>query len=369
MNKDVAKPIALDRSLKGRPGGGDFFKLKASKLVLADGSTFAGLAPAGQEDGMGEVVFNTGMTGYVETLTDPSYAGQIIVFTFPLIGNYGALSEPAWESDKIYAAGVVVSEACYQWSHTASDGSLLEWLESQNIPIITDVDTRALTKHLRSRGTMNGLISIKSKPQVPEAEMPIHRVSVTEPVIYNESKSKMIILVDCGLKQNILRSLVAMGLQVKRVPYDYDYSEEQFDGVLISNGPGDPTDYSSTIKVAAKVMRGDRPMFGICLGSQLMGLAAGAKTFKLPFGHRGHNQPCITPTDQKCYITSQNHGYAIDENTLPKGWTVTFRNLNDGSIEGIAHTTKPFSSVQFHPEASPGPTDTAWLFNEFFAAL
>ncbi len=331
---------------------------------------FTGFTPSWQTEGrIGEVVFNTGMTGYVESLTDPSYAGQILVFTYPLIGNYGTLSEAAWESDKIYAAGVIVSEACTNWSHSASVESLLEWLKSQNVPIITGVDTRALTKHLRSRGTMNGVISPLLKPNTPPTAVTVHRVSTAEPIVYNPKKAKTVILVDCGLKQNILRSLMGLGVRVKRVPYDYDYSQEAFDGVLISNGPGDPTDYSPTIAIAAKVMQDDKPIFGICLGSQLMGLAAGAKTYKLPFGHRGHNQPCITPDNQKCYITSQNHGYAIDESSLPKNWRVTFRNLNDGSIEGIAHTAKPFSSVQFHPEATPGPTDTGWLFDNFLAAL
>lgn len=370
MSKRLIKPIELKKSEKGRPAGDDFFKFTKSQLRLADGASFSGVSPAWQNQGyIGEVVFNTGMTGYVESLTDPSYAGQILVFTYPLIGNYGALSEGMWESDKIYAAGVVVSEVCVNWSHSASQDSLLTWLEQQNVPIISGVDTRALTKHLRSRGTMNGLISSSSSSTLPEQKIKAHMVSVKEPVTYNEGSSKTVILVDCGLKQNILRSLLGFGVKVKRVPHDYDYSNENFDGVLISNGPGDPTDYSEAVRVAQKAMQGNRPIFGICLGSQLMGLAAGAKTYKLPFGHRGHNQPCISPMDQKCYITSQNHGYAIDEATLPKGWKVTFRNLNDSSIEGIAHVSKPFSSVQFHPEATPGPTDTGWLFERFFASL
>jgi carbamoyl-phosphate synthase small subunit len=315
----------------------------------------------------GEVVFNTGMTGYVESLTDPSYAGQILVFTFPLIGNYG-VRLGAGESSEIQASGVVVSEAALKWSHSGSDRSLLEWLHSQNIPILIDADTRAVTKHLRSKGTMIGAIG-RSAGKFDGIKLEPRFVSVSKPITFNKTKAKKVILVDCGAKENILRSLIKLPVQVKRVPYDYDYSNESYDGVLLSNGPGDPTDYQATIAIARKALGKSKPVFGICLGSQIMGLAAGAKTYKLKFGHRGHNQPCQEARTSRGFITSQNHGYAIDEKTLPRGWKVSFRNLNDGSVEGIEHSSKPFFSVQFHPEACPGPTDTEWLFDRFYKSL
>lgn len=353
----------LHRSL-----GSDFFKMRQSALYLSDGSVFTGHAPKWQQGTfVGEAVFNTGMAGYVESLTDPSYTNQVLVFTYPMVGNYGVASKDG-ESTKIHASGVIVGEAAQNWSHAASETSLLEWLHSQNIPILTGVDTRALTKHLRTHGSMAGAISdvpvrandINIQPQI---------VSVDTPVTHNPGKSKKVILVDCGSKKNILNSLIAYDVTVKQVPYDYDYTNETYDGVLLSNGPGDPTMYAPTIAVAQKALQADKPVFGICLGSQLMGLAAGAKTYKLLFGHRGHNQPCMLEGEGSCFITSQNHGYALDEKTLPRGWKVLFRNLNDNSVEGIAHKTKPFFSVQFHPEARPGPTDTHWLFDKFYKAL
>ncbi len=337
--------------------------LKSARLYLSDGTYYEGQSPSWQsQDFSGEVVFNTGMTGYVESLTDPSYAGQILVFTYPLIGNYGV--HGGWESDKIQVAGVVVSELVQNWSHNLSNLSLLDWLRHQQVPIITDLDTRALTKHIRLHGSMPGLITQKAKrPSKIEVNIPF--VSVTRPIIYNRQHTKTIILVDCGTKENIVRSLKQLPIKIKRVPYDYDYTLEDFDGLLLSNGPGDPADYHQTIQILQKAMKQNRPIFGICLGSQIMGLAAGAKTYKLLFGHRGHNQPCLDETSGRAYITSQNHGYAVDEKTLPGSWQVSFRNLNDGSVEGIEHKSQPFFAAQFHPEASPGPTDTNWLFDKF----
>ncbi|HEY1644967.1 MAG TPA: glutamine-hydrolyzing carbamoyl-phosphate synthase small subunit [Candidatus Saccharimonadales bacterium] len=350
---------------KNRSLGGDFFK---GRLDLSDGTTFWGLVPKHQVGSYsGEIVFNTGMTGYIESLTDPSYAGQILVFTYPLIGNYGVQTK-ATESTKIQVSGVIVSEAALYGSHVDSEYSLLEWLKSQDIPILTGVDTRAVTKHLRVGGTMAGTIGLK-KPKKLTNKLEKRYVSIEQPVIYNPKKSKTIILVDCGSKENILRSLLQLPVRIKRVPYDYDYTNEPYDGVLLSNGPGDPTDYVATIKIAKKALAKGRPVFGICLGSQIMGLAAGAKTYRLKFGHRGHNQPCQEAVSGRSFITSQNHGYAIDEGSLPKDWKVSFRNLNDDSIEGISHKTKPFFSVQFHPEACPGPTDTSWLFKAFYKSL
>ncbi|HSH31429.1 MAG TPA: glutamine-hydrolyzing carbamoyl-phosphate synthase small subunit [Candidatus Saccharimonadales bacterium] len=360
-------------AIKGHPERGDFFKMQASGLCLADGTTFAGFSPAWQTGAYtGEVVFNTGMTGYVESLTDPSYAGQILTFTYPLIGNYGVGSTDTWESPKIHARGVVLGEVCRNFSHAASDRSLLRWFRQQRVPLITGVDTRALTKTLRTHGTMPGVIAADPAYRLP-APSPavgwVAQVSSPEPVIYNASASKTVILVDCGLKANILRSLVALPIKVKRVPYDYDYTGESFDGVVVSNGPGDPADCPETAAILAKAMRLGKPVFGICLGAQLLALAAGAKTYKLPYGHRGHNQPCIDPISKRCYVTSQNHGYAIDEATLPSDWYVSYRNLNDGSVEGIAHRSRPFRAVQFHPEASPGPTDTSDMFESFYRSL
>lgn len=329
----------------------------------------------------GEVVFSTGMTGYVESLTDPSYTGQILVFTYPLMGNYGVPDKSTWESGKIQPAGVVVSQLAGQYSHSSALHSLGEWLKSQDIPLLTGVDTRALTQELRNHGTMMGAVTPNTKvpPLLPLPGDLVSRVSPTKTIIYNGPASpkpqqggggsKKIILVDCGMKENILRSLKAFGLTIKRVPYTYDYTGENWDGVFISNGPGDPAALTTTIGILKKALTKNKPVFGICLGSQLLALAAGAKTYKLPFGHRGHNQPCIEVATGRGYITSQNHGYAVDAGSVPAGWAVSFRNGNDGSVEGIAHTKLPFFSVQFHPEACPGPTDTAWLFEKFYNLL
>lgn len=362
-------PITKKNDIRNnRSERGDFFKTKAGRLELGDGETFHGRMPSWQGGPYyGEVVFNTGMTGYVESLTDPSYRGQILVFTYPLIGNYGVQTDSA-ESSMLQVSGVIVSEAATNFSHSGTELSLLDWLKSQKVPVLMEVDTRALTKHLRSHGTMYGAIGsqpAKAGKYKPEP----YFVGIDSPRTYNGKGKKKVILVDCGSKENILRSLVNLDLEVKRVPYDYDYVEEDYDGVLLSNGPGDPTDYVSTIEIARKALKKGKPVFGICLGSQIMALAAGAKTYKLKFGHRGHNQPCLDSASGKGYITSQNHGYAIDEASLPTGWEATFKNLNDGSVEGIRHKTRPFFSVQFHPEACPGPTDTGYLFERFRESL
>jgi carbamoyl-phosphate synthase small subunit len=355
---------------------GVFFKspsLTEGYLELQDGKVFSGVMPYWQKTQKwpGEVVFNTGMTGYIESLTDPSYSGQILVFTYPLIGNYGVLPDIG-ESPKIQAAGVIVSEAALHWSHSKATGSFLEWLEDQHIPILIDVDTRDLTRHLRSAGTMAGQITTKRSSSLPNISLKPVFVSIDEPKSYNLGKSKTVIVVDCGAKENIIRSLINLDVTVKRVPADYDYTEEAFDGILLSNGPGDPTDYTETVTVLKKALKLNKPIFGICLGSQLLALAAGATTYKLPYGHRGHNQPCQQVSEGihgRCVITSQNHGYAVDAESLPKDWRILFRNLNDESVEGIEHIRKPFFAVQFHPEACPGPTDSKWLFERFNTSL
>ena len=344
-----------------------------SRLVLHDGTVFHGYSPDWQEGiAYGEVVFTTGMTGYPESLTDPSYTGQILCFTYPLIGNYGVADSSSWESLKIHAHGVVVNEACENWSHSASKESLLQWLKAQNVPIITGVDTRALTRKIRSEGCMLAAMTTTANKDFafvdPNIECLASRVTVLQPETYNDSP-KVVIAVDCGMKENILRELQKLPITIRRVPFDYDYSNDEFDGVFLSNGPGNPETCETTVEVLRKAMQRKKPIFGICLGSQIMALAAGAKTYKLPYGHRGHNQPCQDTNTGKCYITSQNHGYAVDEKTLPDDWRCSFRNLNDGTVEGIAHKELPFSTVQFHPEASPGPTDTAWLFQNFYEAL
>lgn len=337
-------------------------------LILENGKIFSG---EGEGVGTGEVVFTTGMCGYYESLTDPSYAGQILVFTFPLIGNYGVAGPEMWESKKIHAAGVVVNEVCEQWSHHKGLKSLREWLAEQGVPLMSGVDTRALTKVLRSEGSLLGAISADKGEKTfedPNARHLVAEVSVEAPVAVGEGK-KRVIAVDCGMKESMMRHLAGYPVEVQRVPHDYDYSEEEFDGVFLSNGPGDPEQCGRSIEILKKAMTKGKPIFGVCLGSQMMALAAGAKTYKLPFGHRGHNQPCMELESGKCYVTSQNHGFAVDEESLPEGWKVSFRNLNDGSVEGVMHESLPFYAVQFHPEACPGPTDTKWFFDRFYACL
>jgi carbamoyl-phosphate synthase small subunit len=341
---------------------------KPGKLILENGKQFKGSVPVWQEASEpAEVVFNTGMTGYVESLTDPSYANQILVFTYPLVGNYG-VHKDKWESERIYAKGVVIAERVDAWSHPGSDMSFLKWLKQQKVPLISGVDTRELTRLLRTGGVVNGVISSNGKPASFKPKAPL--VTIDSPKLYKTPDAdKTVILLDCGAKENIVRSLQNRKLNVLRVPYDYDFSDENYDGVMLSNGPGDPTDYTPAINTVKRLIEGKKPVFGICLGSQLMSLAAGAKTYKLKFGHRGHNQPCMDMTTGKCYISSQNHGYAVDPRTLPKDWQVYFKNLNDDSTEGIIHRTMPFFSAQFHPEASPGPTDTEFLFDKFRSLL
>jgi carbamoyl-phosphate synthase small subunit len=342
--------------------------MKSAKLHLADGKTFDGFIMGKAKGRAGEVVFNTGMTGYVESLTDPSYAGQILVFTYPLIGNYGAQVAEVWESGKVHVAGVIVSELAETWSHFDSDKSLIDWLDEQDVPIMSGVDTRALTKYLRGRGVMNGIIG--GEPKVLKKFT--YQTPFTWPNekrIYNDRAKKTVVLVDCGTKENIARSLVEQDLRVIRVPGDYDFTKENYDGIVVSNGPGNPEDYKPAIANVAKALKAKKPIFGICLGIQLIGLAAGAKTYKLKFGHRGHNQPAREVTSGKCVITSQNHGYALDAKSLPSAWRVSYQNLNDDSVEGIEHRSKPFFAVQFHPEAAPGPTDSHDLFKKFVGML
>lgn len=346
-----------------------------AQLVLETGAIFNGFAPSWQQETFfGEVVFTTGMTGYPESLTDPSFAGQILTFTYPLIGNYGIPTSETWESPKIHAAGVIVSHATHHWSHHTGLQSFQEWLKEQEVPLLIGIDTRALTKTLRTSGTLLGAITIENKKSFPfidpnESHL-VAGVSIPAKTTYqNGGQKTVVVVVDCGMKANIIRSLSRLPIVIHRVPYNYDYTQEHYDGIFISNGPGNPTKCTETIAILKKAMQNNKPIFGICLGTQLLALAAGAKTYKLPFGHRSQNQPCIETKTKKCYVTSQNHGYAIEENSLPEEWNVSFRNINDGTVEGIEHVSKPFFAVQFHPEASPGPTDTHWLFDKFIQTL
>jgi carbamoyl-phosphate synthase small subunit len=344
-----------------------------ARLILHNGQRYEGLSPIWQKNtSFGEVVFTTGMVGYVESLTDPSYAGQILTFTYPLIGNYGVPKKQLWESGKVQVSGVILGELSPFYTHYQAERSLLEWLEEQKVPLLCGVDTRALTKSLRTEGVALGAITQEKKPPVsffdPNKTHLVAQVSTRIVKEYGSGKKK-IIAVDCGMKENILRCLLQFPVTVKRVPHDYNYLEEDYDGIFISNGPGDPVQCRETIAVLQKALLKNKPVFGICLGAQLMALSIGAKTFKLPFGHRGQNQPCQMPESGRCYLTSQNHGYAIEETTLPEDWKVTFRNLNDLSVEGIAHRTHPFFAVQFHPEAAPGPVDALYLFKQFYELL
>ncbi len=352
-------------------------KLKA-RLELEDGSVFHGFSFAAQQSIAGEVVFNTSMVGYPESLTDPSYHGQILVLTYPLIGNYGVPDKKiidhidhAFESDRIHVQGLIVSEYSFDYSHWNASKSLAAWLTEHHIPALYGIDTRMLTKRLRDEGTMLGRIVFFAEEQNfydPNKINLVAEVSTTEAVEYGNG-DKLVILIDCGCKYNIIRNLLKFNVRVKRVPWNHDFSSEDFDGVFISNGPGDPKMCRETIETVRKVMARNKPVFGICMGNQILALAAGADTYKLKFGHRSQNQPCVEVGTKRCYITSQNHGFAVDGRTLPSGWEPWFVNANDGTNEGIRHTSKPFMSVQFHPEAAPGPVDTQLLFEDFYQML
>lgn len=350
-----------------------------AKLILEDGSVYTGDAFGSPESVAGEVVFNTGMVGYPECLTDPSYEGQILVLTYPLIGNYGvpslkpmnSLLEVDFESDRIHISGLVVSEYSKDYSHWKGHFTLDDWLKSNRIPGISGIDTRLVTQKLREQGCMLGKIVVQEKDVEfydPNLENLVARVSPKKPVQYGNGKKK-IVLINCGCKFNIIRSLLKRKVSIKVVPWDWDITKESCDGVVISNGPGDPKMCGATIGNLKKALEAEVPTFGICLGNQILALAAGADTYKLKYGHRSQNQPCVLVGSKRCYITSQNHGFAVDEKTLPDDWEPWFFNANDGTNEGIRHRSKPFISVQFHPEASPGPLDTGYLFDEFIRML
>jgi carbamoyl-phosphate synthase small subunit len=360
------------------------------RLVLEDGAVFEGVSFGHREPVAGEVVFNTGMTGYPETLTDPSYRGQILVLTYPLMGNYGVPGvredehglPVGFESSRVHVSGLVVSEHSERYSHHLAARSLGAWMRESEVPAICGVDTRALTKRLRQKGTMLGRVEFgaeKIEFADPNATHLVQTVSAAEDRSYDGSagagsRPATVVVVDCGCKTSILRSLLDRGLSVVRVPHDHYFLNLDFDGLLISNGPGDPQMCKATVKNVERALAVGKPILGICLGHQILGLAVGGETYKLKFGHRSQNQPCVELAEpgaesaidrRSCYVTAQNHGYALRGEGLPEDWRVWFENANDGTVEGIRHASKPFFGVQFHPEARPGPVDTAWIFDEF----
>ncbi len=351
-------------------------------LILEDGTKLSGILIGAQKSVVGEVVWNTGMVGYPESLTDPSYEGQILVFTYPLLGNYGIPGdkkingiEENFESEKIHTTAIIVSEYSEKFSHFAAKKSLGDWMEENDVPGITGIDTRALTQHLRTNGAMLGKIVVnKEDPGKffdPNKINLVAQVSTKAPKTYKASGKKTVILVDCGIKNNSIKNFLNRGVSVIRVPWNYNFLDKgpKFDGVFLSNGPGDPMLVTETHELVRKTLKKKIPTFGICLGNQLMSIAAGAKTYKLKFGHRSQNQPCMNLEDKRCYITSQNHGFAVNEKTIPKDWKVYFENVNDGTVEGVKHKSLPFFAVQFHPESTPGPVDTEFLFDEFIKFL
>ena len=359
-------------------------------LVLQDGTTFRGKSFGYEQNVVGEVVFNTAMMGYPESLTDPSYAGQLMVLTYPLVGNYGVPPFTVekngiatfMESDRIYASAIIVSDYSTELSHWNACESLGDWLKREKVPGVTGIDTRQLTKVLREHGVMMGRLIFTDSPENPEnPENPektedygsvnwVARVSCKDIIRYNEGAGRKVVLVDCGVKNNIIRCLINRGVEVIRVPWNYDYTGMTFDGLFLANGPGDPDMCVDAVEVLKKQMSMSRkPICGICMGNQLLAKAGGATIYKLKYGHRSHNQPVREVGTNRCYVTSQNHGYAVDAATLGNDWRELFVNMNDGSNEGIRHLSYPWFSSQFHPEACSGPVDTEFMFDRFIETL
>ncbi len=347
--------------------------MKKAKLILEDGKEFIGNSFGYETSVTGEVVFNTSMTGYPENLTDPSYKGQILVLTYPLIGNYGVPGDSSsndlldfFESNQVQITSLIVSDYSEENSHWNSTKSLGDWLKENKIPALTGIDTRMLTKHIRESGTMLGKIVFDSDIEFvdPNKQNLTSQVSIKEKKIYGNG-SRKILVVDCGVKNNIIRNFLKRDTTVIRVPYNYDFTNEEYDGIFLSNGPGDPKMCKETIENVSKALDKNTPIFGICLGNQILALSSGSDTYKLKYGHRSHNQPVILKSTNKCFITTQNHGFAIDDKTIGEDWETLFVNLNDGTNEGLKHKSKPFFSCQFHPEASSGPVDTEFLFDDF----
>ncbi|XP_011866080.1 PREDICTED: CAD protein [Vollenhovia emeryi] len=357
-----------------------------SYLLLEDGSVFSGKRFGADVSVDGEIVFQTGMIGYPESLTDPSYHAQILVLTYPLIGNYGVFGDekdeyglPYWfESHRIWAAGLIVGEICEKPSHWRQDKTLSDWMKQQNVPGICEIDTRALTKVITEKGTIVGRIVLDQPPHVmpimPPIEDPNKRNLVAEvsqpiPNTYNPDGHPRICVIDCGLKYNQLRCLLKRGARVDVVPWDFDFKSAEYDGLFLSNGPGDPSMCQVTIENIREALRQKRPIFGICLGHQLLSIAAGCVTYKMRYGNRGHNQPATHRVTGRCYMTSQNHGFCVDAAQLPVDWEVLFTNANDNSNEGVVHSILPYFSVQFHPEHTAGPEDLECLFDVFLQSV
>ena len=344
------------------------------KLVLEDGSEFPGKSFGYQGSAAGEVVFNTAMTGYTESLTDPSHKGQILVMTCPLMGNYGIPHDehengiPKFiESDKIQVSAFVTTDYTIDYSHWSAKNSLDEWMKEYRIPGIYGIDTRALTKCLRENGNMLGKVIYQNQDipaYDPYNDNLVEKVSCKEKIVYGNGKYR-VLLIDCGVRYNIIRNLLAADTTVVRVPWNYDFLDEDYDGLLVSNGPGDPKKCVATIQNIAKALQRSKPIMGICLGAQIIGLAAGADTFKLKYGHRSRNQPVWQARSNTALITVQNHSFAIDLNTIPDDWEAYYLNLNDGTNEGIRHRTKPFFAAMFHPEPSGATPDAENMFAMF----
>ncbi|MBK7586823.1 MAG: glutamine-hydrolyzing carbamoyl-phosphate synthase small subunit [Myxococcales bacterium] len=351
------------------------------KLLLEDGTELEGSSFGADRAVAGEVVFSTAMTGYVETLTDPSFRGQILLLTYPLQGNYGVPApraadslERPFESSHIQVQGLVVQSYVSTPSHATAARSLGQWLVDEDVPGITGIDTRALTQKLREHGTLKGWLlpngATQDHAHAIDMQADLFRlVAPKEPIRYaGPADGPEVLLIDVGAKDNIVRSLLEHGASVTRAPWHADLAKlaQRADGVLLGNGPGDPKHLGSLIEqVRALLARGNLPIFGVCLGNQILALAAGGDTYKLPYGHRGVNQSVQDLGSRRCFVTSQNHGYAVSDKSLPRDFEPWFVNLNDGTNEGIRARFKPHFSVQFHPEAAPGPKDTGFLFDEF----
>ncbi len=370
----LSHPPSLTQSHEREP--------KRATLLLEDGTRFEGKSFGFPASTSGEVVFNTAMTGYPESLTDPSYEGQILVTTYPILGNYGVpprrrldgVSEYL-ESDRIHPRAIIAQDYSYNHSHWQATRSLAQWLEEEK-------DSRHLRhrhpcshKTSPERGSMLGKIIVEGSTSEdetpwydPNVENLVAKVSTKE-VSYHGEGDKTVVLVDCGVKHNIIRCLTRRGVKVVLVPWDYDFNTIPYDGLFISNGPGNPDMAQATVENIRKAMETGKPICGICMGNQLLSLAAGARTYKLKYGHRSHNQPVRRVGTNECFVTSQNHGFAVDSESLPEDWEPLFVNMNDGTNEGIRHKTKPYFSAQFHPEASSGPKDTEFLFDEFIKLL
>lgn len=356
-------------------------KDKPARLILENGVVFHGKSFGSEKSTSGEVVFNTAMVGYPESLTDPSYEGQILTITYPVIGNYGVPPNSMtngvsdfFESNRIHVKGLVVLDYSHDYSHWNAERSLSDWLKNEDVPAIYGIDTRELTKLIRENGSMSGKIVIGDTDENkidfydPSKENLVEKVSCKEIIEYKNGEKK-VVLVDCGVKHNVIRHLLRKNIHLIRVPWDYNFNAIEYDGLFISNGAGNPEFCQITVDNIRMAMNRNKPIFGVSMGNQLLAMAAGAKTYKLKHGHRGHNQPVRRVGENTCYITLQNHGYAVDASGLNNEWEAYFENMNDGTNEGIIHKTKPFSSVQFHPESVSGPTDTEFLFQDFIDML